>query len=90
MRVERATLGKSITDGWLELRLLNIVYSSSRTWEYICVLKFKSLKFFPGYVGSYEHYLGLNPDKAFATFCVRTGFSLCLEQQHNIMVWLLN
>lgn len=52
MRVERATLGKSITDGWLELLLLKIVYSSSRTWEYICVLKFKSLKFFPGYVGS--------------------------------------
>ena len=46
MRVERATLGKSITDGWLELRLLKIVYSSSRTWEYICVLKFKSLNFF--------------------------------------------
>ena len=46
MRVERATLGKSITDGWLELLLLKIVYSSSRTWEYICVLKFKSLNFF--------------------------------------------
>ena len=87
MRGERATLGKSITDVRLELRLLKKYILAIESGD---ISAFRYLKFVPGYVRSYAHYLGLNPDQAFATFCVRTGFSLCLEQQHNIMVWLLN
>ena len=87
MRGERATLGKSITDVRLELRLSNKYILAIESGD---VSAFRCLKFVPGYVRSYAHYLGLNPDQAFATFCVETGFSLCSEQQRNIWAQLLN
>jgi cytoskeletal protein RodZ len=87
MRGERATLGKSITDVRLELRLSKKYILAIESGD---VSAFQCLKFVPAYVRSYAHYLGLNPDQAFATFCVETGFSLCSEQQRNIRARLLN
>ena len=87
MRGERATLGKSITDVRLELRLSKKYILAIESGD---VSAFRCLKFVPGYVRSYAHYLGLNSDQAFATFCVETGFSLCSEQQRNIGARLLN
>ena len=87
MRGERATLGKTITDVRLELRLSKKYILAIESGD---ISAFRCLKFVPGYVRSYAHYLGLNPDQAFATFCIETGFSLGSEQERNMRAWLLN
>ena len=87
MRGERATLGKTITDVRLELRLSKKYILAIESGD---ISAFRCLKFVPGYVRSYAHYLGLNPDQAFATFCIETGFSLGSEQQRNMRAQLLN
>ena len=87
MRGERATLGKTITDVRLELRLSKKYILAIESGD---ISAFRCLKFVPGYVRSYAHYLGLNPDQAFATFCIETGFSLGSEQQRNMRARLLN
>ena len=87
MRGERATLGKTITDVRLEFRLSKKYILAIESGD---LSAFRCLKFVPGYVRSYAHYLGLNPDQAFATFCIETGFSLGSEQERNMRSWLLH
>ena len=87
MRGERATLGKTITDVRLELRPSKKYILAIESGD---ISAFRCLKFVPGYVRSYAHYLGLNPDQAFANFCIETGFSLGYEQERNMRAWLLN
>ena len=87
MRGERATLGKTITDVRLELRLSKKYILAIESGD---ISAFRYLKFVPGYVRSYAHYLGLNPDQAFATICVETGFSSGSEQERNMRAWLFN
>ena len=87
MRGERATLGKTITDVRLEFRLSKKYVLAIESGD---ISAFRCLKFVPGYVRSYAHYLGLNPDQAFATFCIETEFSLGSEQERNMRAWLLN
>jgi cytoskeletal protein RodZ len=87
MRGERATLGKTITDVRLEFRLSKKYILAIESGD---ISAFRCLKFVPGYVRSYAHYLGLNPDQAFATFCIETGFSLGSEQERNMMAFQLH
>lgn len=73
MRGERATLGKSLLDVQRELRIKA---------SYIAAIEnadpdaFDTPGFIAGYVRSYARYLGMDPDKAFAAFCVESGFSV--------------
>jgi hypothetical protein len=73
MRGERATLGKSLLDVQRELRIKA---------PYIAAIEncdpdaFDTPGFIAGYVRSYARYLGMNPDEAFETFCVESGFSV--------------
>ncbi|MDX1785979.1 MAG: DUF4115 domain-containing protein [Roseovarius sp.] len=72
MRGERATLGKSLLDVERELRIKA---------SYVAAIEnadpdaFDTPGFIPGYVRSYARYLGMDPDRAFATFCAESGFS---------------
>jgi len=73
MRGERATLGKSLLDVERELRIKA---------SYIAAIEnsdpdaFDTPGFIPGYVRSYARYLNMDPDKAFGSFCVESGFSI--------------
>ena len=73
MRGERATLGKSLLDVQRELRIKA---------SYIAAIEnadpdaFDTPGFIAGYVRSYARYLGMDPDKAFATFCLESGFEV--------------
>ncbi|KIN60841.1 4-hydroxy-3-methylbut-2-en-1-yl diphosphate synthase [Sulfitobacter noctilucae] len=73
MRGERATLGKSLLDVQRELRIKA---------SYIAAIEnadpdaFDTPGFIAGYVRSYARYLGMDPDKAFATFCTESGFEV--------------
>ncbi|WP_371224478.1 helix-turn-helix domain-containing protein [Roseovarius sp. 2305UL8-3] len=73
MRGERATLGKSLLDVERELRIKA---------SYIAAIEnsdpdaFDTPGFIPGYVRSYARYLNMDPDKAFRSFCVESGFSI--------------
>ena len=73
MRGERATLGKSLLDVERELRIKA---------SYVAAIEnanpdaFDTPGFIPGYVRSYARYLGMDPDRAFATFCAESGFSI--------------
>ncbi len=73
MRGERATLGKSLLDVERELRIRA---------SYIAAIEnadpdaFDTPGFIPGYVRSYARYLNMDPDKAFRSFCVESGFSI--------------
>lgn len=73
MRGERATLGKSLLDVERELRIKA---------SYIAAIEnsdpdaFDTPGFIPGYVRSYARYLGMDPDKAFNSFCIESGFSI--------------
>ena len=87
MRGERATHGKTSTDVRLEFRLSKKYILAIESGD---ISAFRCLKFVPGYVRSYAHYLGLNPDQAFATICVETGFSSGSEQERNMRAWLFN
>lgn len=73
MRGERATLGKSLLDVERELKIkANYVAAIENADPSI----FDTPGFIPGYVRSYARYLGMDPDKAFQTFCVESGFSI--------------
>ncbi len=73
MRGERATLGKSLLDVERELRIkANYVAAIENADPSV----FDTPGFIPGYVRSYARYLGMDPDKAFQTFCVESGFSI--------------
>ncbi len=73
MRGERATMGKSLLDVQRELRIKA---------NYIAAIEnadpdaFDTPGFIAGYVRSYARYLGMNPDKTFATFCDESGFEV--------------
>lgn len=73
MRGERATLGKSLLDVERELRIsasyVDAIENSDPS-------AFDTPGFIPGYVRSYARYLGMDPDKAFASFCAEAGFSI--------------
>lgn len=72
MRGERATMGKSLLDVERELRIKA---------SYVAAIEnanpdaFDTPGFIPGYVRSYARYLGMDPDRAFITFCTESGFS---------------
>ncbi len=72
MRGERATMGKSLLDVERELRIKA---------SYVAAIEnadpdaFDTPGFIPGYVRSYARYLGMDPDRAFASFCAESGFS---------------
>lgn len=72
MRGERATLGKSLLDVERELR---IKASYVAAIENCNPDSFDTPGFIPGYVRSYARYLGMDPDRAFQTFCDESGFS---------------
>lgn len=73
MRGERATLGKSLLDVQRELRIKA---------SYIAAIEnsdpdaFDTPGFIAGYVRSYARYLNMDPDKAFDSFCIESGFSV--------------
>ena len=73
MRGERATMGKSLLDVERELRIKA---------SYVAAIEnsnpdaFDTPGFIPGYVRSYARYLNMDPDRAFATFCTESGFSI--------------
>lgn len=73
MRGERATLGKSLLDVERELR---IKASYVAAIENATPEAFDTPGFIPGYVRSYARYLGMDPDRAFSTFCTESGFSI--------------
>ncbi|WP_299844272.1 helix-turn-helix domain-containing protein [uncultured Roseovarius sp.] len=72
MRGERATMGKSLLDVERELRIKA---------NYVAAIEnadpdaFDTPGFIPGYVRSYARYLNMDPDEAFKSFCVESGFS---------------
>lgn len=73
MRGERATMGKSLLDVQRELR---IKASYIAAIENADPSAFDTPGFIAGYVRSYARYLGMDPDRAFATFCEESGFSV--------------
>src|SRR6056297_1816366 len=73
MRGERATLGKSLLDVERELKIkANYVAAIENADPSV----FDTPGFIPGYVRSYARYLGMDPDTAFKTFCIESGFSI--------------
>jgi len=73
MRGERATLGKSLLDVERELRIKANYVAAIENCE---PSAFDTPGFIPGYVRSYARYLGMDPDQAFKTFCLESGFSI--------------
>lgn len=73
MRGERATLGKSLLDVERELRIKANYVAAIENCD---PSAFDTPGFIPGYVRSYARYLGMDPDQAFKTFCVESGFSI--------------
>lgn len=73
MRGERATMGKSLLDVQRELRIKA---------SYIAAIEacdpdaFDTPGFIAGYVRSYARYLNMDPDRAFNTFCLESGFAV--------------
>lgn len=72
MRGERATMGKSLLDVQRELRIKAAYIAAIENAD---PSAFDTPGFIAGYVRSYARYLGMDPDKAFATFCEESGFS---------------
>lgn len=73
MRGERATLGKSLLDVQRDLR---IKASYIAAIENADPSAFDTPGFVAGYVRSYARYLNMDPDEAFATFCLESGFTV--------------
>lgn len=73
MRGERATMGKSLLDVQRELRIKAAYIAAIENCDPDA---FDTPGFIAGYVRSYARYLGMNPDEAFGTFCVESGFSV--------------
>ncbi|OZA15260.1 MAG: helix-turn-helix domain-containing protein, partial [Rhodobacterales bacterium 17-64-5] len=73
MRGERATMGKSLLDVQRELK---IKASFVAAIENADVSAFETPGFVAGYVRSYARYLGMDPDEAFARFCVEANFEV--------------
>lgn len=73
MRGERATMGKSLLDVQRELRIKAAYISAIENAD---PEAFDTPGFIAGYVRSYARYLGMDPDKVFATFCEESGFQV--------------
>ncbi len=73
MRGERATLGKSLLDVQRELK---IKASYIAAIENADPSAFETPGFVAGYVRSYARYLRLDPDWAFAQFCIEGNFEV--------------
>lgn len=73
MRGERATMGKSLLDVQRELRIKASYIAAIENCD---PSAFDTPGFIAGYVRSYARYLNMDPDKAFATFCAESGFSV--------------
>ena len=71
MRGERATLGKSLLDVQRELKIKAAYIAAIENAD---PAAFETPGFIAGYVRSYARYLGLDPDRAFASFCAESGF----------------
>jgi hypothetical protein len=73
MRGERATMGKSLLDVQRELRIKA---------SYVAAIEnsdpsvFDTPGFIAGYVRSYARYLNMDPNVAFDTFCLESGFTV--------------
>ena len=73
MRGERATMGKSLLDVQRELRIKAAYIAAIENCD---PSAFDTPGFIAGYVRSYARYLEMDPDKAFASFCEESGFSV--------------
>ena len=72
MRGERATMGKSLLDVERELRIKASYVAAIENCDPDA---FDTPGFIPGYVRSYARYLGMDPERAFVTFCAESGFA---------------
>ena len=73
MRGERATMGKSLLDVQRELRIKAAYIAAIENSD---PSAFDTPGFIAGYVRSYARYLNMDPDEAFETFCLESGFSV--------------
>lgn len=72
MRGERATMGKSLLDVQRELRIRASFISAIEDCD---PTAFETPGFIAGYVRSYARYLGMDPEVAYETFCLESGFA---------------
>lgn len=73
MRGERATMGKSLLDVQRELRIKASYIAAIESCD---PEAFDTPGFIAGYVRSYARYLNMDPDRAFTTFCLESGFAV--------------
>ena len=73
MRGERATMGKSLLDVQRELRIKASYIAAIENCD---PSAFDTPGFIAGYVRSYARYLNMDPDEAYETFCVESGFAV--------------
>lgn len=73
MRGERATMGKSLLDVQRELRIKASYVAAIENCD---PSVFDTPGFIAGYVRSYARYLNMDPDVAFDTFCLESGFTV--------------
>ncbi len=72
MRGERATMGKSLLDVQRELKIKAAYIAAIENAD---PSAFDTPGFIAGYVRSYARYLHMDPDWAFDTFCLESGFA---------------
>lgn len=72
MRGERATMGKSLLDVQRELKIKAAYIAAVENAD---PSVFDTPGFIAGYVRSYARYLNMDPDWAFDTFCLESGFA---------------
>ena len=72
LRGERATMGKSLLDVQRELKIKAAYIAAIENAD---PSAFDTPGFIAGYVRSYARYLNMDPDWAFDTFCVESGFA---------------
>jgi hypothetical protein len=72
MRGERATMGKSLLDVQRELKIKAAYIAAIENAD---PTAFDTPGFIAGYVRSYARYLNMDPDWAFDTFCMESGFA---------------
>jgi len=73
MRGERATMGKSLLDVQRDLKIKATYIAAIENAD---VSAFESPGFVAGYVRSYARYLGMDPEWAYAKFCLEAGFTV--------------
>lgn len=73
MRGERATLNKSLLDVQRELHIRAAYIAAIENGD---ISAFEAPNFVAGYVRSYSRYLGMDPEWAYAKFCVENNFAV--------------